>query len=311
MRTPTYLSPTSIMLWGKDRMEFYRKYLAEDRVPRMPQTSAMSVGSAFDAYIKNYLATCLGMPDANGDLDLDFLLTEQVEVGNRDFAFAAGLDCFNQYKKLGATAELIKELERSDGVSFEHTVQATVNDIVPLLGKPDLYYWADGVLHIYDWKVNGYCSQRGASPRKGYVRLLTSGKPAKVHKDARPVEGVCVVNNLEDLDVSWATQLCIYAWVLGGFDCSMVAGIDQLACKPTPSGVSIRVAALRNRIGSDFAANLWAQCLTIWERISVGEIFDSENESTMASLDTEAAAYVTDGGAWEDWYTTSMRSHKY
>ena len=116
-RVPKYLSPTSVMQWKKDRMEFYRKYLGP-KIPRMPQTEAMSVGSAFDAYVKNYLATNLGMPEAKDELDLDYLLTEQVEEHNRDFAFAAGQHCFDEYKELGACAELMKELEIADKVAF-------------------------------------------------------------------------------------------------------------------------------------------------------------------------------------------------
>jgi len=310
MRKPKYLSPTSVSTWDKDRCEYYRKYLCEKRIPHMAQTEPMAVGSAFDAYIKNYLAKCLGMPEATGELDLDFLLTEQVEAHNRDFGISAGLDCFNQYKTLGATAELMKELETaSDKPFFESTREATVEGKVPLLGKPDLYFWNKaGSLVIYDWKVNGYCSASNTSPRKGYVRLLQEGKPRKVHKMVDPfmIEGVMmdVSNTMEELDVSWAAQLAIYGWVLGGIGKPIIAGIDQLAC----TGGKIRVASLRNRIGEEFQDNLWAKCKEIWERIESGRIFDTDNDATIKRLDMEAGAYVMDSGeAKEDWYNGMMR----
>ena len=304
MRTPDYLSPTSIMLWKKDRMEFYRKYLGP-KIPRMPQTEAMSVGSAFDAYIKNYLASCLGMPEADGDLSLDYLLEEQVEPHNRDFAFSAGRHCFEQYKELGATAELMKELETADKVAFESTLQATVGEKVPLLGKPDLYYWRGSDLIILDWKVNGYCSKRGASPRKGYARLLPGGKP---HKDAQLIGGINVACCLSELDLSWATQLAIYGWVLGGLGKPIIAGIDQLACKPVDGAVGIRVAQLRSRLSEKFQDDLWQDCLEIWTRISEGRIFDENNDEIIAQLEMEAGAYNMDStDPNECWFNKSIR----
>ena len=318
MRKPKYLSPTSIQQWAKDREEFYRKYLADNRQPRMPQTEPMSVGSAFDAYIKNYLAKCLGMKEADGELKLDYLLEEQIEPQNRDFAIAAGLECFNAYKSLGATGYLMKELEQaSETPCFEYTVQATLGADesllgVPLLGKPDLYFYTkSGKLCIYDWKVNGYCSKSNTSPRKGYIRCLASGKSVATHKLAIPSlseDGIMLdsCTSLHELDSSWATQLAVYGWVLGGLDASIIAGIDQLAC-----GKDIRVASLRNVICPDFLADLWTRCVEIWLAISRGEIFEKDNLATIQRLEDESKAYIIDGDDNEKWYTSMMRKHAF
>jgi len=296
----------------------------------------MSVGSAFDAYVKNYLAAGLGMSEAGpgGDLELEPLLESQVEPHNRKFAFKAGLDCFNQYKDLGACAELMKELEQAaETPSFESTQQATIGvdetgpepfSGVPILGKPDLYFWSkSGALVIIDWKVNGYCSKRGASPRKGHVRLMAAGKPNKAHRDAQcmTIDGMClnVAAKIEELDVSWATQLAMYGWVLGK-DKNMVgkkiiAGIDQLACKPGVGAigvrpVGVRVAQLRSAIGEPFQTELWAKCREIWSRIQSGDIFDEDNDATIARLDLEVKAFEG-GSPADDWYTGMMRKHQF
>ena len=304
MRIPDYLSPTSVSLYYKDRSEFYVKYCADNRLPRLPQTEPMSVGSAFDAYIKNYIADRLGMPEASSDLDLDYLLTTQVEPQNMDFALRAGRDCFDQYCALGAASNLMLELEQAEKVCFEHTVQATMVDGsgMVLLGKPDLYFWADDVLHIYDWKVNGYCSASMTSPNKGYVRMLASGSPTKTHKIAQVIGGIDVANKLEDLNESWATQLAIYGWVLGGRD--LVAGIDQLAC----SAKGVRVASLRNKIGGAFQDELYARCLTVWDAVQTGNVIDPIIAS---ELEASAQAYVgVDDPGYNDheaWYTDMMR----
>ena len=59
MREIKYLSPSSISTFFDDRTEFYLKYCAENRPPRMKQTQPMSVGSAFDAFVKNHLVYSL------------------------------------------------------------------------------------------------------------------------------------------------------------------------------------------------------------------------------------------------------------
>jgi len=275
----------------------------------------MSVGSAFDAYVKNYLATELGMPEATGCLELGYLLEQQVEEGNREWATAAGADCFNQYKKLGACAELMKEMIAGSGHCFESTRSARVDGAVPLMGKPDLYYYnAVGDLVIIDWKVNGYCSRSGASPRKGYVRLLASGKPQVCHPKAQcmMINGISlnVAEGLELCDLSWARQLCIYGWVLGSV--SIVAGIDQLACKPVDGAVGIRVASLRGKLSSAFQAEFWAHCCDIWARIQSGRVFDQDNDVTIRRLDLEADAYGKDtGNGHEDFFTSINRTHKW
>ena len=52
MRQPEHLSYSSFSLWYKDRDEFFIRYLAETKAPRLPQERYMSIGSAFDAYAK-------------------------------------------------------------------------------------------------------------------------------------------------------------------------------------------------------------------------------------------------------------------
>lgn len=316
MRIPSYLSPSSIMTWNKDRVEFYRKYLCSVCYPRMAQTEPMSVGSAFDAYVKAYIAKGLGI--VCSELQLDYLLDTQVEEHNRAFAIPAGEHCFNEYKRLGALSELMKELEQAASEPcFEYTIEARVGNEVPLLGKPDLYFYTkDGALVIIDWKVNGYCSKRPVSPKKGHLRLLSDKGDALIitsHKDAHSMRisglDVNVACNMEDLDLTWATQLAIYGWVLGGVGRQVIAGIDQLACKPMDGRPSIRVAQLRNKISSTFQDTLWVECREIWNRINTGNIFDTNNDETIAQLEAEVAAYVDDGSVSEDWFTKIQRSY--
>jgi len=330
IRTPDYLSPTSVAQFHKDREEYYRKYLGA-KMPRMAQTEPMSVGSAFDAYVKNYLAVSLGMSEATSSgedsLDLDYLLTHQVEEANREFAYEAGKHCFLTYKRLGACAELMKELESGGNIKFESTVRATMSTGVEglpdmtLMGKPDLYFYnKDGELVIIDWKVNGYCSKSGASPRKGFVRMLASkgGQLVKTcHKDAQPMlDGGLILNvaaPLDTCDPSWAAQVGIYGWVLNATNGrdprgAIIAGIDQLACKPASGGVAIRVASQRSRISLPFQAKLWDDCIECWAAICNGTVV---SDTVRRRLDLEVAAFESDGSVNDEWFNSTMRKHRW
>ena len=85
MRMPKYLSPTSLSVWKRDKEQYYLQYLAEKRPPHEPQTQPMSVGSAFDAYIKSHLYNKLlpGGPLAD-QFDFMKIFTGQVENHNTE-----------------------------------------------------------------------------------------------------------------------------------------------------------------------------------------------------------------------------------
>lgn len=59
MRKPDYISPTALKLYRDNRDEYYLRYLADTKSPRDGQTQPMSIGSAFDAYVKSDIHTKL------------------------------------------------------------------------------------------------------------------------------------------------------------------------------------------------------------------------------------------------------------
>lgn len=220
-----YLSPSAVSLWLKDKEQFFLKYLCLDRPPKILQTQAMSVGSAFDAYVKCFLyARLFGKEAAVRDgFDFEDLFQKQVEPQNRDFAMKAGAHCFVQYKESGALGHLmtvlqvaakaprfeftamgkIAQLEDGSGIGIYNTVTLDASVEPPpigsagpvvLLGKPDLQFeTANGISVVDDWKVNGYCSQSGRKPVPGYIKLLDGHKEKSkhhgtTHKDAIPHE---------------------------------------------------------------------------------------------------------------------------
>lgn len=334
MRIPRYLSPTSIGLWDKDRVEFYLKYLAVNRPPRLKQTEPMSVGSAFDAFVKCYLVKRL-FGEVREGYDKDGLFEAQVEPHNRDFAIVAGQNCFDQYRDSGALADLMIELKLAvEEPRFEFTIEGDVahegsEGGVPLLGKPDLYFKTKGNSNVvYDWKVNGYCGKRPTSPKKGYIKCRDGwgadiAPPSRgnqnMHKDAQlmVIDGVTVniAEVMENVEWSWAIQLTVYGWLLGeGINDRPIIGIDQLACKPHDTKVLVRCASHRLRVSKEFGAKLYQKICEIWGQINDGYIFDhlprEESNAKCLLLDDYYKAYDGDDPK-EKWFADATRDHNY
>lgn len=310
MRKPEYMSPTSLKTFEGNRDEFYLKYLAENRPPRLPQTIPMSVGSAFDAYCKSYLHHALHGNYGDGDAyRSENIFEKQVEPHNRDQAKVDGKYVFDCYKKCGALSDLMIELNKSVGKPrFEFDIKGTLESrvgSVPLLGKPDIFFInSQGARVILDWKVNGFYSNSVTSPMKGYVKTRDCWEPTEKkrtpnnmmpHKDCYPtdVNGIKINSTmfLEEGNVEWADQLNIYAWLLGepvGSE-SLIIGIDQICGSP---GRLLRVVSHRLRSRSAYQFTLLDRLVTAWQAIEAGHIFQElsfeESQERQAHLEDVA-----------------------
>jgi len=295
MRQPEYLSPTAIGEFLRSPEGYYSKYLADHRPPREPQTQPMSVGSSFDAHVKAYIQ--LALYGDVGKFSFVKLFETQVEKHNRDWALEAGENCFKQYKKSGALADLMLNLQGAQcDPRMEFEVRANIQGII-LLGRPDLYFiHKKGARVVCDWKVNGYCSKSAVSPKKGFLRCrdgwdhdiykMSRGHDA-AHKDCAPLlhHGIMINGSmhLEDIDASWARQQAIYAWLLGeDIGSDFIASIEQLACKPNKDFPLIRIASHRCRISEEFQHGFLGVAKNLWERIRSKWIFTdlTHEEST-------------------------------
>ncbi len=308
-------------------MEFYLKYLADHRPPRIPQTRPMSVGSAFDAYVKNYLVDKLMGLESKPEFELDTIFETQVEKQNRVWAKEAGAHVFECYKRSGALADLMVELSLADAEPrFEFTVRRTIRDI-PLLGKPDVWFITKKGMHIImDWKVNGYCSRSAVSPRKGYVSLLDGWDHKKMppsrnhrgcHRDASLLLIGGIVCNvavfMEDVDKKWADQTCLYGWLMGEeIGSKFITGVDQIVAKPATPPI-LRVARHRTRVSATYQQQLWTRIEHVWDTIQSGHIFDEltreASDARCKVLNEYHKAYDGDDPN-EKWFQEVTREHK-
>jgi hypothetical protein len=287
LRRPKYLSPTSYSLAKRNMEDFYLRYLSDHRPPRSAQTEPMAIGSAFDAYVKSYLHEKLFGPTP--EYELRKLFDEQVEPQHRDWAWTSGQVAFNMYQQSGALADLLIELHKAVGTPvFEVSIQGVVHvpniGEVSLLGKPDIYFInGKGTPVILDWKVNGWFSWRGASPKRGYMKLrhgsLTRSLDKDHHRDCHPmlVDGMMINagHPLDVVDPSWAAQVSVYAWLCGAdVGSNFITAIDQLACKPSQGKYpDVRIAEHRARVGKQFQVDTFTKLVELWEIVNSDHIF--------------------------------------
>ena len=311
LNRPKYLSPSSVSTWLSNPEEFFLKYLAIDKVPRIAQTQAMAVGSAFDAYIKCYLYRRL-FGDEKTKADgfwFDDIFEKQVEPQNRDTATKNGAVCFMAYKNSGALSKLFELLKAAkEPPMFEFTkygqiheegggvynkivadidgLEVTSAGHVVILGKPDLFFITKNDINVVlDWKVNGYYSTgQGRTATPGYLLLLDGFEPksknhGRIHKDAVPWEDesglhYSLTPNIEMREPDWARQITTYSWLCGAqVGAPMVVAVDQLVCKPSYPSPNISVALHRCTVTEKFQLETYKTFQAIWNIVQSDHIF--------------------------------------
>jgi hypothetical protein len=289
-----------------DRQKFVKIYLADLASPRDPQTKPMSLGSSFDAFVKNELARCLygGRAVQMGEeFHLETLFKAQVpDEGFRDWAWENGGYLFLKYKDQGAFDDLLVDMEdHKETPQFEVNLMDNVvlpnGTKVPMRGFPDCYYRnSAGALVILDWKCNNYCGKRKMSPKKHYILERPTGRVHKntvvVNKDGTTLDGV---HCFSETDVKWATQMTIYNWMLGGkIGKPFIGQIEQLLCGPSENGgkPDCRSITYRGYISEKFQYELCDKIDYVWKVLTSGHIFDnlSREESDIKFKELERVA---------------------
>jgi hypothetical protein len=344
LRTPKYLSYSGLSLWEKDKEEFYLRHLAETRPPKIPQENFMSIGSAFDAYVKSELHAAIFGPGADPQFEFDAIFVAQVEEHNRDWAREHAKYVYDCYVHTGSYDELLTMLKQSiEPPKFESKVDGLINGVVPFTGKPDCRFVLkfpdyDPVRIILDWKVKGYCSKYGASPSKGYALCRDGydaiklgidktkkeplGKQSKSHGTSHDLylpmnhRGFTInTGYMEDCNSEYADQVSIYGWLLGETpgDENVVTWIDELVCKFTGDGNRplLRVANHRARVRGEYQKKLLNRAYECWDAITSGYIFRDvsrdDSDSRAQALEQMSIGLQSTGTAEDDWFNEVVR----
>jgi len=332
MQQPKYISPSALGVFEYDQSEYYLKYCADKRPPSKPQTQPMSIGSAFDAYVKAYISENF-FGEIREGYGFEEMFETQVEAEHRDWARENGLWAFNSYIKSGALADIMLQLQLAvEEPLMEFKVEghiiheADVNGVI-LHGRPDLYFKTEHAHTIVDWKVNGYCGATGVSPKTGYVKCSDGwsesyAKRSKthgvMHKECQPmiVDGIRINIGkfFETVDSKWADQLTTYGWVLGEpVGAPLVICIEQLACKPNKPGKPlIRVATHAGYVSESYQISLYKRYVRLWQAIQSGHIIadlpEDEAKERQQLLDDQHLAYKDDTEN-NRWFTRMTRKH--
>jgi len=309
MRTLSHLSPSSLALWEKDKETFYLQQLADTKIERPKKEAYSVVGSAFDAYVKAALIEALG-----GEDTFEKLFESQVDQQWWDFGLKAGKYLFDCYKISGAYDALLVELRTSPSEPrFEFRVSRTIDDVT-ILGIPDCRYQTPEKMDVtLDWKVNGFCSNYGASPFKyfssvhdgwGESTAPRSKTHGKAHGEYQAIQlgGIEIgAHYLEQTNKDWADQLAIYGWLLGSAvgDENTIVRIDQLVCKPRPNEYPlIRVARHGCRVSAAWQTQLWSRLHTCWEAIQTGTAYTGAQREMLELQASARAGADTDVEKW-------------
>ncbi len=247
----------------------------------------MSIGSAFDAYVKSDIYSNLfGSRIIGSPYEFETIFEKQVEKQHRNWARIHGRYVFDRYKASGALADLMLELNGAIGEpKFEFDLQAEVRGMdktisgVVFLGKPDLHFTNKQNLSvILDWKVNGYVSKWPTSPKPGYV----CKKPGwSMHKDCDRVlhKGMYInrATTMDKVDAGWAAQLSIYSWLCGDeIGSDFVTAIDQIVCNTkglTLQWPELVFAQHRTLVDPQFQIDLFNLAKSLWDSIADDHYF--------------------------------------
>lgn len=341
-RKPEYLSPSSLACFKLDQREYYLRYIAPVKLPKYPQTEAMAVGSAFDAYIKNHLHTSL-FGDNDPKFKLDSIFEAQVESQHRDTCKVVGKYLFDKYIESGALADMMIDLNKAvDEPRFELEIKGTISGYregvtkkemgVPILGKPDIRFInSEGGHVVWDWKVNGWYSKSNTSPLAGYImdrqQVGDSDWYRKgAHKDCffKDVHGMSInCNYLELYNKDWASQLATYGWLMGEpVGKEIIIGVDQIACNgakritvDSKSVPMLRIASHRSRVSEKFQFNIMAEYQNLWSILTdepfyfFRDVSLEESEMKCKALDSIAGAMASENKTeLESWIYEAARS---
>lgn len=273
-REPSYLSPSSLVQFEKNPNRFYLERMAPNRIEKEPQSPAGGAGSAFDVLIKTALAERLDNLAVVKQRILDDLYNPEDKNKYRDVPFKEmfyEISVEEQNRELvRSTAEKLCALYKSS-VFYKDTPFTDIeihrhfnvlNSGVPIFMKLDAVV-NYGSYEPFDWKVQGYGSASGASPKPGYKMIQDeSGNLLGCHKDYR------TDISIHSIDERWGDQLTTYGWGLGHPPLTpFKVYVDALIIRPT----GVRIARYEGWVTLEAQKNLLRRYEHAWAMIKSGE----------------------------------------
>jgi hypothetical protein len=222
----------------------------------------MAVGSLFDAIVKAEIAQAMGWYNKDTTLSRMALIKKSVNESML-YLLPDAEKIFEFYKSCGAFEDLIAEqifdIETEELKLIKHGLTGVE---VPVFGKPDLKSVPNRIL---DFKVNGFGSKSGQSPKQGYCRSYDRTGRLGPHKK---------LLTMDLIDDDWARQLTTYAWLdQEEFEFKDIeVGIEQIAIR----GDTIKVASFRTIVPKLYQEQLYIHYSLMWSQILNGIVDDPQ-----------------------------------
>lgn len=196
-RQLSYISPSTFIKTENCSYWLYLARLAGFPYVEQPQSEAAAIGSAFDIFIKDYIAR-------KREMDAPFLdPTYAIKKVKVEGALEKGKEIALAYIK----TPLIKHYLECKSLRLDQELYCTTSG-VPILGQLDAI--PDNV--TADWKTRGFMATRNMSPTPGYIKrwdynIKTDDLVEKPRHDNAGLP-------LEQINETWATQMTFYNWLL-------------------------------------------------------------------------------------------------
>ena len=261
-RYPSFLSASSLNLAEKSPNKFYLKRLSNTIFPKDEQTLAASIGSAFDYLVKDKIIKSK-LPTKISMLADMFKSVEN----NHEEAWQVGGKIYTEYEKFVLDIYEFEDVEVVTGFTV---------DLKPVFGldyKIPLYIKIDGIKRvtyfnepiIHDWKVSGYTSEAGISPKPGYFRVWENGRLKPCH------DNYSKEISIEDIDLTWGTQLCTYGLWKHGYGKKFPVSIDMICFN---NKNDMRVAQYQAWVPVKFQQNVIYKYAMLWKSLLDGSFVD-------------------------------------
>lgn len=199
------ISPSQFMSWENCQYKTYITRLAGFEYIRSAPGMAACIGSAFDAYIKDYIAKKRG--EQTIMTDVSYLINRNIPKDMREEATSTGRMIAEIYIRIGLADELIsKTIE----VELEREL-FTIHENVPILGQLDAII--DRSIPL-DWKTRGFAGKYPAYATGGWCRRIDYDfSKDKVVKSIKYPDDKGAYH-LESTRKSWVIQQMFYTLLL-------------------------------------------------------------------------------------------------
>jgi hypothetical protein len=264
------------------------------------------VGTSFDVKVKAKLLSA-GVPICGNVKPIDIINSIDKNSPHYEEASAMGSKLLLEYTRAGLLTRSPQAPLLRDWVQVEGTVNFTIG-CVPILAKLDAVVLDPFTRQLapFDWKIIGGAAKAGASPKKGYAGMCSSGEWGKGHKlwdewDTKsPSAGYEGMNiPMELIDDKFATQFTIYGWAVKAGEGGHIA-ITDFAPFPVhfDSGVfngvkrTIKICSYRAIVSVEYQEKVYARLRRMWNDLTErgGEELRSRLASKWNLKDIIAAA---------------------